>query len=256
MKHLRILLATLFTVSAIGLAFAAKPAKATKKIKPEKPDMEQIKKEVNDPDSKYYYPKLMDMYIANDTVMNLDDYRHLYLGYIFQEDYNPYRRSEFSSMVEEQYYKSKHTKSECDSIIKYAELSLQDTPFDLSQINFLIYALREKGKNNIASIWQYRLNHILEAIISTGTGLDKENAWIVINPQHEYNIINFQGHVAESQKFEPPYYDYITIKDPEKKAPKGLYFNVLYILQEYYRKFPQDQQAQPDPDSPDEQSQS
>ncbi len=201
--------------------------------------MEAIERAINNPESKYYYPKLMDMYIANDTLMDLEDYRHLYLGYVFQEDYNPYRRSEFSQKIEDLYYKNDHTKAECDTIIKYAELSLRDEPFDLRQINFLIYALREKQKNNIANIWQYRLNHILEAIASTGTGLDQENAWVVINPQHEYNIINFQGYVAESQEYIQPYYDYIRIKKTEEKDPDGFYFNILYILQEYYRKFPQ-----------------
>ena len=93
-------------------------------------------------------------------------------------------------------------------------------------MSFLIYAYREKKKNNLANIWQYKLNHLLEAIVSTGTGLDEENAWVIINPQHEYN--------------RPPHYDYITVKQTDKKDPKGFYFNVLYILQEYYRKFPED----------------
>ncbi len=219
--------------------FTITAAPRDKKITPEKPDMEKIKETVNDPDSKYYYPKLMKQYEANDTTMGLQDYRHLYLGYVFQEDYNPYRRSEFSKKIEEQYYKDKHTKAECDTIIKYAELSLKDNPFDLRQINFLIYALREKGKNNIANIWQYRLNHILEAIISTGTGIDEENAWFVINPQHEYNIINFQGSLAVSQDFVKPYYDYITVNRKNDKDPKGYFFNIKHILEEYNRKFPE-----------------
>ncbi|MCM1518862.1 MAG: DUF4919 domain-containing protein [Pseudoflavonifractor sp.] len=232
-------LTRILTILLAALTFTmAAAAPGDKKIKPEKPDMERIKQEVRDPKSRYYYPKLMAMYEANDTVMDLNDYRHLYLGYIYQEDYNPYRHSDFSKVAEEQYYKDKHTKAECDTIIKYAELSLKDDPFDLRQINFLIYALREKQKNNIANIWQYRLNHILEAIVSTGTGLDEENAWVVINPQHEYDIINFKGYVAEAQQFAPPYYDYITIKAQDDKTPKGLYFNILYILQEYYRKHP------------------
>ncbi len=145
----------------------------------------------------------------------------------------------FQKKIEEQYYKDKHTKAECDTIIKYAELSLKDNPFDLRQINFLIYALREKGKNNIANIWQYRLNHILEAIISTGTGIDEENAWFVINPQHEYNIINFQGSLAVSQDFVKPYYDYITVNRKNDKDPKGYFFNIKHILEEYNRKFPE-----------------
>ena len=161
---------------------------------------------------------------------------------MFQEDYNPYRRSEYSSKMEDLYYREKHTLAECDTIIKYAELSLKDDPFDLRQMSFLIYAYREKKKNNLANILQYKLNHILEAIVSTGTGLDQDNAWVIINPQHEYNLLSFQDYVVEGQEDRPPHFDYITVKPKDgKDEPKGFYFNVLYILQEYYRKFPDEE---------------
>lgn len=202
---------TLLAVVATAIAGVVLTSAAKAPMKPEMPDMERIAAEVSDPSSKYYYPDLMRRYEANETIMGLDEYRHLYLGYVFQEDYDPYRHSEYSKMVEDQYYKTKHTKAECDTIIKYAELSLNDNPFDLRQINFLIYALREKRKNNMANIWQYRLNHLLAAIVSTGSGVDKDNAWYVINPQHEYYILNLLGRVAEGQEYVAPYYDYIKV---------------------------------------------
>lgn len=228
-------------LAAFSLMLLTSGRPASQKLVREKPDMEAIKAAVNDPASKYYYPKLMKLFETRDTAMTHDQFRHLYLGYLFQEDYNPYRRSEYSSKVEELYYRDKHTHAECDTIIQYAELSLKDDPFDLRQMSFLIYAYREKQKNNLANIWQYKLNHILEAIVSTGTGLDEENAWIVINPQHEYNLLNFQDYIVKSHEDRPPYYDYITVESasPDKKSPaSGFYFNILYMLQEYYRKFP------------------
>ena len=233
----KILLAAVATAAILQMT-AAPARNDHQKLVREKPDMEAIRHDVNDPASKYYYPKLFAKFQASDTSMTLDQFRHLYLGYIFQEDYNPYRRSPYSSKVEELYFRDKHTHAECDTIIKYAELSLKDDPFDLRQMSFLIYAYREKKKNNLANIWQYKLNHILEAIVSTGTGLDRENAWVVNNPQHEYNLLNFQDYVVEGQEDVPPYYDYITVKDTDGKSPKGFYFNVLYLLQEYNRKFP------------------
>lgn len=204
--------------------------------------MDHIRAEVTNPQSPFYWPKLMQAYERNDTVMTAEQYRYLYLGTPFQEDYNPYRHSEYSNLIEEQYYKSQHSKAECDSIIKYADLSLKDNPFDLRQINFLIYALRVKQKNNLANIWQFRLNHLLEAIVSTGTGADPENAWYVINPQHEYYILNLLGRVAERQEFIGPYYDYIYVIPKSDKDPQGYYFNIRHILEEYLRKFPDEQQ--------------
>ena len=232
------ILAIMMLLAVSAMALTAAPSKE-KKIKIEKPDIEKIEQLVNDPDSKYYYPKLMAKYSRRDTVMQHDEYRLLYYGYLFQEDFDPYRRSEYSEIVDELYYHPDHSRSECDSIIKYAELSLADNPFDLQQINFLIYALREKKKNHLANIWQYRLNHLVQAIVSSGTGLDPDNAWYVINPRHEYNIINFKGYVADSQEFVVPYYDYITIEKKTDKDPAGFYFNIKNLLDEYYRKHPE-----------------
>lgn len=209
-------------------------------FEPVKPDMERIRQEVGDSTSVFYYPSLMERYEKNETIMTLEDYRHLYLGAIFEEDFNPYRRGQYSSLVEELYYKSRHSKAECDRIIKYAELALKDNPFDLQQIDYLIYALREKRKNNLANIWQYRLNHIMEAIVSTGTGADKDNAWYVISPQHEYFLLNRLGRVATDYAFESPGFDRITVTPKGARDPNEYYFNTEHFLREYRMKYPFD----------------
>jgi hypothetical protein len=180
----------IFFISSLLLlsgALLAAPAPQKKTVTTEIPDLDQIRRDVADPASPYYYPKLMGRYQQNETVMDINDYRHLYYGYLFQEDFNPYRHNEASTKNESLYYKSSHTRAELDSIISYAEIVLDDNPFDLSQMNFLIYALRARGKVNRANIWQYRLNHLIQAIISSGTGTDAEHAWYVITPRHEYD---------------------------------------------------------------------
>lgn len=142
MKHI---LTTIFAFLFVSMSLCG-ASKNDKKASWEKPDMEEIQKAVNDPSSKYYYPKLLKMFEHNDTAMNLKQFRHLYLGYVFQEDYNPYRRSEYSSMVEDLYYRGKHTPAECDTIIKYAELSLKDDPFDLRADDISYLRLSRKTK--------------------------------------------------------------------------------------------------------------
>ena len=126
---------------AAAYSSQAAPAKAREKITPKTPDLEQIRADVSNPSSPYYYPKLFARYQQNETVMNLEDYRHLYYGALFQEDFNPYRHSEASTKNDGLYYKNNHTRAELDSIIYYAEEVLADDPFNLSQMNYLIYAL-------------------------------------------------------------------------------------------------------------------
>lgn len=237
----------IFILAIIGLTAFAQSKSLLPNIKREKPNMEEIKKAVNDRNSPYYYPRLMEEFEKNDTLMKLDKYRHLYLGYMFQEDYQPYRPSNMARKMETVYNKPNPTRQECDSVIKYAGLALKDNPFNLSQMMGLIHALRLKGKRNLADIWQYKLNYILMAIVSTGTGLDEENAWYVIEPSHEYILLNMMGYTVTTPLFYDPYYEYLKVMSPRGVSAGGFYFNIKTILDQYYLKFPDELED----DSPD-----
>ena len=226
----------IFTILATSLSMSVFAADK-EKFKPEKIDMDSVRAHVTDPASPYFYKRLWRKFESNDTNMSMQEYRHLYYGYVFQEDYNPYRMSEFANKIQPLYYKQTHTPAECDTIIKYAELSLADNPFDLNQMKFFIYALKEKKKFARASIWQYRLNHLVEAILSTGTGLKKDNPWVVISPVHEYNIVNFMGLIATDHQELENNIDYIIVKPVDKKTPEGFYFDVSNVLKVYNMKF-------------------
>lgn len=200
------------------------------------PDMNKIEEAVRDSRSPYYYPDLLKKYFGNDTTMTLQEFRHLYLGYASQEDYNPYRSIEIPKQIEQMYQQTVHTQSECDSIVKYAREVLEDIPLDLRQINFLVYGLRQKGETHEADLWEYRLKGIIDAILSTGDGKAPETAWYVIYPTDEYNVVNRQGFTATEFIFVEPYFDYISIENNPLKV-EGFYFNVKKMLKEYTRKF-------------------
>lgn len=204
-------------------------------LKREKPDMEQIRRETHDRTSPYYYPRLMEEFERNDTVMKLDKFRRLYLGYTFQEDYSPYRSGDHPLTYNPT---GKPSREMCDSIIANARRALDDNPFDLRQMMMMTNALREKGQTNLAKIWQYKLNYLLMAIVSTGTGEDEDHAWYVIDPQHEYVLLNMMNYFVDDHVFYDPYYEYITVTDASGRRLGGFYFNIHHMLEEYYRKHP------------------
>lgn len=217
-----------------------------RKITVEKPDLDEIKQKTFDPSSPFYFPKLMAKYNRNDTVMSNEEYRYFYLGYMFQEDYDPYRTSPYSGVTDDLRMKASHTKEEIDTIRKYAELSLRDNPFDLRQMSFLVHVLKEKRKDMSAKIWEYRLEHLLGAIKSTGTGEDIENAWFVIYPVHEYDMVRLLGYEATDADFIEPGYDYLSVRPDEEtqrrlrdKVAKGFYFNVGVPTAQYIMKHPE-----------------
>lgn len=233
MQRLILLVITIFT------AVLGSDAQVLSQLKREKPDMEQIKRETLDRTSQYYYPRLMKEFERNDTAMKIDKYRRLYLGYMFQEDYDPYRSSERSLNYAATLAKAKKlTRQECDSVITYAQAALADNPFNLGEMVMLINALRGKGKTNLANIWQYKLNYLLMAIVSTGTGEDEENAWYVIEPQHEYVLLNMMNRTVADHVFYDPSFEYITVKDADGKDAGGYYFNIGPLLEQYYLKHP------------------
>lgn len=225
-----------------------KPKKSSKRqITVERPDLEAIRLATLDPQSKMYYPKLIKKFNLNDTIMTADEYRHLYLGYMFQEDYDPYRESPYSSITDAYRNKTNHTKEEIDTIRKYAELTLLDNPFDLRQMSLLVHVLKERRKDMSAKIWEYRLEHLLGAIKSTGTGEDADNAWFVIYPAHEYDMVQLMGYHAVDAEFIEPGFDYLKVEPEEETSrrlrdnvQKGFYFDVRQVHQQYELKHPDD----------------
>ena len=235
------------TQEAAISASAKKKAPASsslRKITVDKPDLEEIRTSTLNPQSKHYFPKLMAKYLQNDTTMTPEEYRYLYLGYMFQEDYDPYRTSPYSEMTDELRFKDQHTRAEIDTIRKYAEKALMDNPFDLRQMSFLVRVLKERRKDMSAKIWEYRLEHLLGAIKSTGTGEDEENAWYVIYPMHEYDMVQLLGYEAVDVDYIEPGYDYLMVEPDgsvkHRTPAKGFYFNVQVPQQQYVLKHPEE----------------
>ena len=202
-----------------------------------KVDFDHVREVISSPNNAYYYPKLMKAYNSNDTTLSIEAWRNFYYGYTFQEDYNPFRESIYSNVVEQLYYKQPHSRAECDSIEKYAEKSLNDNMFDLNQMNFYIYVLKEKKKHARAAVCQYRLDRLIAAIMSSGRGT-KEEPWVVIAPEHEYNIINFLGFVATEHETLDGGIDYIKVQPVAGKSAEGFYFDISRMMQIAELKFP------------------
>lgn len=237
-QNVIILLLTILMTSA-GMIARPRP------LPVEKPDLSAIEDSVLDPSSRFYFPRLQERFEANDTVMTPREYRYFYLGYMFQEDYDPYRMSQFNDSTEALLKRGGNfTTHEADTIIHYTERALRDNPLDLRQMSFLIHFLRQRGKPIRAKFWEYRLANLLGAIMSTGTGLDTDNAWYVIYPMHEYDLLQYLGYQATDAQYPQDGIDRLLVQ-PYKDArrfngttPTSFYFNVKIPQEEYTLKHP------------------
>ena len=231
MKHIAII----SFLAALVIATSASAQNSTSKVN--KVDFKHVKEVIENPKSIYYYPKLLQSFESNDTTMSIEAYRNLYYGYTFQEDYDPFRESVYTNVVEQLYYKQPHSRAECDSIDKYAALALKDNIFDLNQMQYYIFVLKEKKKHARVAIRQFRLNRIVAAIMSSGKGT-KEEPWVVIAPEHEYNIVNLLGYVASDHKEMGDGIEYVAVEPREGKSTQGFYFDVRRMMEVAALKFP------------------
>lgn len=210
------------------------------------PNLDRIAAETCDENSEFYYPRLLQSFMANDTTMTSEQFQYFYYGTLFQEDYDPYRESPNPALLQELmpiYAKQRRTRADRAKMLDYAMQVLADNPVDLRQLTNRIYVYEQNGKYDLAKIWQYKLNHLLLVIAASGTGVDADNAWIVVYPQHEYDFLNLSGRTASSQRFEPPYFDYILVSKRSENDPDGYYFNINELLHQYFIKHPSELSA-------------
>ena len=193
------------------------------------PDYKAIEKEIKDKNSSFYYPKLMERFVANDTLLTTDDYQHLYLGYVFQPKYNAFWKSPDQKKLREFYGKEELDTKDYDEIIKLANHSLSDFPFDLKQLNFLSYIYHLKGEDEAAKMASLKFHSILNAIFSTGDGKKCETGFHVILVEHEYLMLNVFEIESKGQSLIGNC-DYLSFEKGKYKVD-GIYFNIEKMLE-------------------------
>lgn len=214
-------------ITAILIALSSKTYSQEKSFSA--PDYELIKKNIQDKNSNYYYPKLMARMIANDTLLSREDYRYLYFGYVFDSKYNAYFKSPDEEKLSKYLSAEKIEEKDYDEIIKIAEHSISEFPFDLRQMNYLGYIYQLKGDEAAVKKMANRFQGIFEAILSSGNGEKCETGLHVISVSHEYVFLNMFRLESESQSLVGNC-DYLAFEKGKYKVD-GIYFNIQKMLE-------------------------
>lgn len=193
------------------------------------PDYKAIEKEITNKKSAYYYPKLMERLTKNDTLLTHDEFRHLYFGYFFQPKYNAFWESPDKEKLKKFYSKETIDAADYDEIIKLANNSLSDFPFDLKQLNYLAYIYHLKGDTEAAKTASYKFHSIMNVIFSSGDGKQCETGFHVLLVEHEYVMLNLFEIESNSQSLVGNC-DYIGFEKGKYKVD-GIYFNIEKMLE-------------------------
>jgi len=197
----------------------------------EKPDYEKIASAVGDKNSTSYYPVIMDRYTKSDTTLTKEDFKNLYYGSLFKSSYSPYGYSNYNDSIRPLLAKDTLSASDYGTLIKYEKLVLEKYPFNMNDLNILEFAYEHTGKTELAKQIAFKLNHVIETILSTGDGLIEETAWHVVSVEHEYDILKMLGfRFGGSQSLTSKGCDYLKVEE-NKDSIKGFYFDVNKILE-------------------------
>ena len=196
------------------------------------PNYDKIKTEIADSASSFYYPALIERLVEQDTTITLEEFRHLYFGYVFQPKYNPYWTSPDEKELIKYYRSEKIDPKDYDKIIKLATHAISEFPFDLRQLNYLSYIYHLKGEEENARKVSYQFRGILDSILSSGDGKTEETAYHVISVSHEYVFMNIFGFELTRQSLidgKSGACDLLDLAKNENNI-EHLYFNVDQLL--------------------------
>ena len=193
----------------------------------EAPNYNVIQKNIENKDSEFYYPKLMDKLKANDTLITNDQYRHLYFGYTFQKEYHPYKISENEKKLIPYFQSKDLKKSDYAEIIKISNASLKEFPLNLRVMNFLGYIYHLDGNEAMAKKVSHNFYGLFGAIFSSGDGRDCKTGFHVIAVSHEYVVMNILQLETASQGLSGDC-DYLSLEKDKYKLP-GVYFNITKL---------------------------
>ena len=194
-----------------------------------KPNYKEIKAKTAQKSSHFYFPKLMEKFKNADTTMTLNEKRHLYYGFIHQENYSPYTRSDHNDSLRVILKKKNYNDNDLKQIMKHSDSLLVHNPFNLNAINYKLYAEKQM-KDSISILKDYtKMRIITDAILSSGDGLTKETAFFVISPTHENSILRLLGYKFSGNQRLIDHYDYLTISKNENEID-GIYFDISVSL--------------------------
>ncbi|HNQ68630.1 MAG TPA: DUF4919 domain-containing protein [Bacteroidales bacterium] len=200
-------------------------------------DFDKIKLLTQDSLSETYYPKLIERFVSFDTTLTENDYKLLYYGNIFTENYDPYGRSDAENEFLEIYNKQEYTQA-----IPLGLKVLEENPINttvLFKMYVIYYQLSDtENRNNYAMLYY----GLLSEIYYSGDGKTCETAMVVIKVSDEYEIISelqlnvkMQSLVGDCDLME---FD-TKLQELEKgeKPIKQLYFNVRIPLENLSKQF-------------------
>lgn len=195
------------------------------------PDFKQIERNTKESSSSYYYPNLMKRYLEGDTKLTLDEGRHLYFGYVYQQAYEPTDTSSYNNLLAKTIAKGVFTPVDYNDILQYSSALLLEDPFNLRALNAMLLVYAQQNDTEEYKRVAQKRKIVQDAIVSTGDGMSDNTPFYVIKVAHEYDILPFLGYTfgGEDKILKNKKVNYLTLGN-NRFGVERVYFNISPVI--------------------------
>ena len=187
-------------------------------------DYNLIYKNIKNSKSEYYYPELMEKFQNGDSTLTLEQKRHLYYGFTFQENFKNFKFNGLLDSISK--YEEINTQASLLKALKFRDEVLLKNPFEAGIIDGKIAIYKKLGDHKEFMKGIHQITLIFDSILSSGDGLTKDTAIVLTSVSLEYQIVSLLGYnpVKEPIVIDKNF-EFIEVEKNDKNI-KGIYFDV------------------------------
>lgn len=157
------------------------------------PDYEEIEEVIQDEDSEYYYPAMMESFLSGDTLLTLEQYHYFYYGFSFQSNYRAYGNTQVPDYVDDMLEEEEISDEDAERFYEWVDSEHLDNPFQTTAYLLELEVADRRGDSARYVTAYWRVNRFLRTIFDSGKGDSRDNPIYVISVPHEYSIMNLMG---------------------------------------------------------------
>lgn len=187
-------------------------------------DLGKIRDLTDDITSSSYYPSLLIRFQNFDSTLTKKELHFLYYGKYFQPFYHPMTVNQ----EEERMYDLLSMNS-FDAALVHGLRSFDKDPINLKTIFGIYICYDQMGNDIMAEKFQLIYFEIIAAILESGTGNHPDQAFVIMDPRDQYEIINSLEKKIKSESSVSENTVLFRLKRKDKqsmKRPKKIYFNL------------------------------
>ena len=169
--------------------------------------------------------------MEGDTKLTLNEGRHLYFGYVFQQGYEPTDTSSYNNLLAQTLAKGVFTPTDYNDILQYSSALLLEDPFNLRALNAMLLVYAQQNNTEEYKRVAQKRKVVQDAIVSTGDGMSDNAPFYVIKVAHEYDILPFLAYTygGEDKIIRGKKVNYLTLGQ-NRFGVERVYFNISPVI--------------------------